>query len=132
VSKLLAQSHTLGVPITFGGYIPNADLPHLYRLASVTCAPSVWDEPFGLVALESVACGCPVVVSDRGGLSEAAGPGGLVAQLGKDGPRGIAGAIESVLLDDTVRSSLVEHGLRFAAQQRWETSMGHLLGSVGQ
>jgi glycosyltransferase involved in cell wall biosynthesis len=40
--------------------------------------PSLWEEPFGAVALEALAAGAIVVVADRGGLSEAVGPHGLL------------------------------------------------------
>mgnify|MGYP005817100519 CR=1 FL=1 len=43
----------------------------------IMVVPSVWNEPFGIVALEGMACGCVVVGSQGGGLPEAIGPGGL-------------------------------------------------------
>ncbi|MVN92775.1 glycosyltransferase family 4 protein [Mucilaginibacter aquatilis] len=44
--------------------------------------PSVWEEPFGLVALEGMACGCIPVASNSGGLSEAVGKGGILFEKG--------------------------------------------------
>lgn len=44
--------------------------------------PSVWEEPFGIVALEGMACGCVPIVSDGGGLPEAIGSAGLVFERG--------------------------------------------------
>lgn len=48
----------------------------------VLIVPSVWQEPFGIVALEGLACGCRAVVAKSGGLPEAAGPDALVFERG--------------------------------------------------
>lgn len=55
--------------VQFTGFIPDADLLRLYRVADVAIYPSLY-EPFGIVALEAMAAGTPVVVSDAGGLKE--------------------------------------------------------------
>ncbi|MCM4160821.1 glycosyltransferase family 4 protein [Antarcticibacterium flavum] len=47
--------------------------------------PSVWEEPFGLIALEGMACGCIPIASNGGGLPEAVGPGGVLFQRGDMG-----------------------------------------------
>ena len=44
--------------------------------------PSRWREPFGVVALEGLACGCVVLASDGGGLPDAVGPAGLIFKRG--------------------------------------------------
>ena len=64
----------------------------------VLVVPSVWQEPFGVVALEAMACGCVPLVSRSGGLPDAAGAAGVVFELGDS--RALAQAIEE-LLDDT-------------------------------
>lgn len=51
------------------GYVQDEPLAALYRCASVLAVPSLY-EPFGIVALEGMICGRPVVASDVGGLSE--------------------------------------------------------------
>jgi len=55
--------------VQFTGFIPDSDLLRLYRVADVAVYPSLY-EPFGIVALEAMAAGAPVVVSDAGGLKE--------------------------------------------------------------
>jgi glycosyltransferase involved in cell wall biosynthesis len=55
--------------VHFTGFIPDEDLLRLYRVVDVAVYPSLY-EPFGIVALEAMAAGVPVVVSDAGGLKE--------------------------------------------------------------
>lgn len=59
----------LGPKVYLTGYIDDATLLKLYRCAAVSVFPSLY-EPFGIVALEAMAAGTPVVVSDTGGLGE--------------------------------------------------------------
>lgn len=55
--------------VLFTGFIPDADLMKLYRVIDVAAYPSLY-EPFGIVALEAMASGAPLVVSDAGGFKE--------------------------------------------------------------
>lgn len=55
--------------VHFTGFIPDEELLRLYRVVDVAVYPSLY-EPFGIVALEAMAAGVPVVVSDAGGLKE--------------------------------------------------------------
>lgn len=56
--------------IQFTGYLPNESLPPYYRLADAACFPAIWDEPAGIVVIEAMACGCPIVATASGGMSE--------------------------------------------------------------
>jgi glycogen synthase len=55
--------------VLFTGFMANRSLHQLYRVADVAVFPSLY-EPFGIVALEAMAAGAPVVASDAGGLRE--------------------------------------------------------------
>ena len=57
--------------IKFLGQVQNLDLLAYYNSADIFCIPSQYEEGLGRVAMESVACGTPVVGSNRGGISEA-------------------------------------------------------------
>jgi glycogen(starch) synthase len=69
--QLRAQAEELGLGAqgTFLGWIGDDVLHSLYRIADVCVVPSIY-EPFGLVALEAMASGCPCIVADTGGLRE--------------------------------------------------------------
>ncbi|MGB9920508.1 MAG: glycosyltransferase family 4 protein [Moorellales bacterium] len=64
-----AQGLGIGPKVYLTGYIDDQTLHKLYACAAVSVFPSLY-EPFGIVALEAMAAGCPVVVSDTGGLGE--------------------------------------------------------------
>src|SRR3954454_20557344 len=70
-AELKKQAKRLGLVEdgTFGGWLGDDMLHSLYRIADVCVVPSIY-EPFGLVALESMASGCPCIVADTGGLRE--------------------------------------------------------------
>lgn len=68
----------------------------------VLVVPSRWNEPFGIVALEGMACGCLVVGSEAGGLKDAIGPAGLTFPNGD--PAALAAALERVLGDEDLRA----------------------------
>lgn len=59
----------VGDKMYFTGFVPDADRDRLFKVADVAVFPSLY-EPFGIVALEAMAAGAPVVVSDVGGLGE--------------------------------------------------------------
>ncbi len=94
-SKSSRRGLGLSESVRFVGRLAEPDLPDLYRAADVSVVPSTSLEGFGLVALESLACATPVLVSDAGGLPEA------VAGLGLDlvTPAGDAFALAQRLVE---------------------------------
>ena len=67
--KALAQQLNLFDRIDFRGYISDNDLPNMYRAADVFALSSRY-EPFGMTAIEAMACGVPTIVTTEGGLWE--------------------------------------------------------------
>lgn len=72
--------------ITYAGHLSDAELADLVGRSSAALVTPVWDEPFGLVAAEALACGTPVLGLRRGGLAEVVGPdaGRLVDPTGTE------------------------------------------------
>lgn len=65
--------------VDFRGFVDRSQHEDLWTKAKFLIVPSIWHEPFGLVALEAMAHGRPVVVSNRGALPEIVGEAGIVA-----------------------------------------------------
>jgi glycosyltransferase involved in cell wall biosynthesis len=90
-----ARELTIAARLTFVPRRHGPELQDIYRRHSVLAVPSTWDEPFGMVALEGLASGCRVVVTNRGGLPEAVGNVGKVVAPTRDAlTRGLAEALE--------------------------------------
>jgi glycosyltransferase involved in cell wall biosynthesis len=96
--------------------LPTSDLVMLYGGAEALLYPS-FSEGFGLPVLEALACGCPVVTSDRSAMPEVAGDAALYAP--PDDPAAIAARLLEVLRDESLRSALVARGIERAARFTW-------------
>ena len=91
---------------TFLGWIGDDVLHSLYRIADVCVVPSIY-EPFGLVALEAMASGCPCIVADTGGLREVVPHGEVGLRFRAGDPDSLGEVTERVLADDALGSRLV-------------------------
>jgi glycogen synthase len=118
-AELKAQAERLGLSEhgVFLGWIGDDVLHSLYRIADLCVVPSIY-EPFGLVALEAMASGCPCIVADTGGLREVVPLGERVGLRFNGGDAEHLGVmIERLLVDEQLRERLVteasEHVLRF-------------------
>ncbi|MGH2559007.1 MAG: glycosyltransferase family 4 protein [Thermomicrobiales bacterium] len=107
------------------GYVADDDLAGLYAAADALCFPSLY-EGFGLPALEAMAAGCPVVVSNRGSLPEVAGDAAEIVDPLDVGS--IAAGLIRVLTDNARRSVLIERGWQRASTFTWARTARETLG----
>lgn len=107
-AALRQQGSKLGLEeqITFAGLRRGEDLAALLNAHRIMVIPSRWNEPFGVVALEGIACGCGIVCSEGGGLREAAGPCGMTFANGD--AQALSEVLQSVLEDRKVQGHLSE------------------------
>jgi glycosyltransferase involved in cell wall biosynthesis len=114
-SEQMAEALELKNQVIFAGLKRDEELVTLLRQHKVLVVPSSYDEPFGVVALEGIACGCVVVGSAGGGLPEAIGPCGITVPNGD--ASALAQALEQLLLNPNERKRLLfrapEHLARF-------------------
>ncbi len=124
--EVLQEVQQLGLRdrVRFIGFVEEADLPHLYRAASVFAFPSLY-EGFGLPPLEAMACGVPVVTSNTSSLPEVVGDAGLMVNpLDVDA---LADALDRALNDDAWRSQAIRNGIARAQTFTWRRAAEQLL-----
>ena len=129
IDRLRSQARTLNVDEVFDfvGMVKQSDLPLYYSAADVCVVPSHY-ESFGLTALESMACGTPVVASRVGGLPN-------VVQHGRTGylqswrcPEAFANSLEIIVSSPSLRESMGRAARRRAESMGWE----HVAGKISQ
>jgi glycosyltransferase involved in cell wall biosynthesis len=109
----------IGERVRFAGYVPDEDLVHLLRAAQALVFPSLL-EGFGLPAVEAMACGCPVLASNRGALPEIVEDAGLLFDPRDVGA--LCAAMRRVLDDGGLRSQLGERGRQRSERFTWQRS----------
>ncbi|HPD13356.1 MAG TPA: glycosyltransferase family 4 protein [Planctomycetota bacterium] len=102
--------------VEFLGFVPDAELRRVYREARLLVYVPV-DEPFGLVPLEAMASGTPVVASDHGGPLESVVHGETGLHVNPFDPRAIAEAVASLYHDEARRREMGTAGVRRVREQ---------------
>jgi D-inositol-3-phosphate glycosyltransferase len=117
---LRARIASLGIGdlVSFAGPQPQETLRTHYVAAEVTVLPSHY-ESFGMVALEAMACGSPVVASRVGGLTTTVRDGVTGFLVPEGDVNALAGRLDTLLGDPDLRWRLGREGVRWAAQHRW-------------
>jgi glycosyltransferase involved in cell wall biosynthesis len=105
--------------VCFLGYVNDEALAGLYANATLFVLPSQ-EEGFGLTALEAMACGAPVLVSDGGALPEVVGNAAMLFCLSD--PGGLKMGLHQCLENTSLRRELKEKGLARSSQFSWEAS----------
>jgi glycosyltransferase involved in cell wall biosynthesis len=126
----MISSMNLSNHFTFLGYVPDEDMPELYRRARALIYPTFFG-PTNLPPLEAFASGCPVAVSDIYGMREQVGDAALLFD-----PRSvdeIAWVIRSVWTDDGLCKTLAERGMEKAGkwnQNHFSAAFANILKTV--
>jgi glycosyltransferase involved in cell wall biosynthesis len=114
--RALAADHGIADRVALRGRLERGELPALLRSADVVvCVP--WYEPFGIVPLEAMACGIPVVASAVGGLIDTVVHGVTGVHVPPRRPDRLAAALRTLLADPARRHALGDAGARRARQR---------------
>jgi len=113
------RARTLGLDdrVRFGGFMPRAELDTAYAEASVAVVSSLWPEPFGLVGLEAMRFGLPVVAFDAGGIGEWLIDGSNGYLIPWRDTRRFADAVQRLLEDKTLGRLMGQRGTQLLAER---------------
>jgi len=133
MERLRILARELGVQdrVTFQGAVPHSLLPTYYSAADLVVVPSLY-ESFGLVALEAMACGAPVVASRVGGLQWTVQDGRSGFLVRRRDPRLFAAAMRLVLEDEALRTSLSREAVQVASGFSWASAAERTLQLYGE
>jgi D-inositol-3-phosphate glycosyltransferase len=109
----------LGQLVTFLGQKDQDSLPYYYSAAELVVMPSYY-ESFGMVALESMACGTPVVASQVGGLAHLVEDGITGYHVPVENPHALSERIMALLEDKALRYRMGHDAFAFAKKYSWE------------
>jgi glycosyltransferase involved in cell wall biosynthesis len=100
--------------VRFEGIVPREQLPAIYAQADTVLFPVRWREPWGVVPLEAMGVGRPVVATGRGGSGEYLRDGDNALLFDAEDPAALAGCVERLATDETLRERLRTNGLQTA------------------
>jgi D-inositol-3-phosphate glycosyltransferase len=124
--KELTERAGLGDLVTFLGKKSQDSLPYYYSAAEAVVVPSQY-ESFGMVALEAMACGTPVVASQIGGLAYLVQDGVTGYTVPVDEPGELARRLTSLLVDHDLRHRLGKQAIELAQGYAWDKIATRLL-----
>jgi phosphatidyl-myo-inositol alpha-mannosyltransferase len=105
--------------VVFAGYVPSEDLPRYYQACDVFCAPNTGQESFGIVLLEAMAAGAPIVASDIPGYRDVISDGLQGVLVEPQNPAAIADAVCRLLGNPELRAGMRRAGQDKAQAYDW-------------
>ncbi len=112
------QRHELH-DVIFTGYVSDADLPRYFASADIFCAPAISGESMGIVLLEAMAAGKPIVASNIPGYATVVNSGSDGLLIPPRDSRELANAVGYLLANEPLRRRFVETGLHKIHEYAW-------------
>ena len=112
-------AHLIGRDVIFAGRVPAEQLPNYYASASVYCSPATGRESFGIVLIEAMAAGAPIVASDIAGYRTVLDGTGAALTFPPTDIDALTAALERVIRDRALAAQMVQAGKRAVEQYRW-------------
>jgi spore coat protein SA len=110
--------------VHFSGHCVQTEIALEYKAADILCCPSIWQEPFGNVNIEAMACGIPVVATRVGGIPEIASEGGVML-VKPNSAAELADALQKLVEDKKLRAEVGAKGLQsFQRNFTWAVIYG--------
>lgn len=128
LKQLTNQLEEKGISVRFTGHVSRSELPSVLRQADINVMPSRWDEPFGMVTLEGMACGLATVASRTGGTPEVVGDAALLFE--REDVDGLAAHLQDLLHDESLRAEYSRRGRARAEQFTWDRTWARLRNLV--
>ena len=129
--RVLGRLRKLPEWIEFHDSMSDADLRALYNEAHIFVLPS-WIEGFPLPPMEAMACGCAVVTTDAGGVSDYLKNGETALIVPIQNPAALAQSVCRLIEDKDERLRVAENGCRFIKQFTWEKSTQRLIECINR
>src|SRR5664280_1275922 len=131
---VLSRSPKLSGRVHFIGFRP--DIYSVVRAADIICVPSVYREGFGLAAAEAMTLGKPVIVSNRGALTDVVQQGEAGIIIDPDRPQDLTSALQRLITDSQYAQRLGTHAASYArlrfSYDRWATDVAAVLTVAGR
>jgi phosphatidyl-myo-inositol alpha-mannosyltransferase len=106
--------------VVFAGMVPYQDLPRYYRTADIFCAPAITQESFGIVLLEAMAMGKPIVATNIEGYASVVSHGQEAWLVRPKDSRKLSDALAMLIRDEKLRKEMGARGLVKAREYSWE------------
>ena len=115
--ELMRLAEKTNGKIIFTGFIHNTELPKYHAMSDIAVVPSIWSEPAGLVVVEAMASGLPLIVTNSGGIPEYTNKEcSIIIDNDNNIIRNIKGALEILIKDEKLRTKLANNGHIYAQQ----------------
>jgi starch synthase len=130
--EIAARAQGVADRLRFLGDVAYERMPRLYATADILCLPSVstpyWQEQFGMVLVEAMACGIPIVTTSTGSIPEVVDRAASLVPA--YAPHDLAEALAAVLGDEQRRAALIEAGLQLVAERYDSIQVAASIGAV--
>jgi phosphatidylinositol alpha-mannosyltransferase len=118
--------------VVMAGYVPDSVLPRYYCSADIFCAPATGAESFGIVLLEALATGLPVVATEIDGYMSVLEPGRDSLTVNPKSWAELGAALVILARDGELRKRMGAYGIEKAQRYSWEEVAGKVLEVYGE
>jgi len=118
--------------VVFAGYVPDAEKPRYFKTAQVYCAPNTGAESQGIVLLEAMAAGIPIVASQIEGFAEVLSDGQEGLMVPPRDSQGLSATLKRLLSDEEAGREMGKRGAATALRYSWDRVSGEILNYYEQ